>query len=109
MKTTILTLVFALGTLPAGFAQTQANSSTEKTEEHAATTVNPDGTAVHSAAATHEKVESANNADGSTSTVKSRQTTSHTKVKKDVPAPVVDSTTTEHHSSTTSTTTTTNP
>jgi hypothetical protein len=108
MKSTLLALVFAVGTLPAGFAQTQSNSSTEKTQEHAATTVNPDGTAVHSAEKSNEKSESTNNADGTSSTVKSKESSSHSKVRTDAP---VDSTTTEHQNSSTSTTnsTTTTP
>jgi hypothetical protein len=113
MRATLLTLVFTVGTLPAGFAQVPASTTTEHSEEHAATTVNPDGTAVHHAATTHEKTDSTVNPDGSSSTVKSKSTTSKTRVRGDAPVapPVVDSSTvhSEHHESSTTTSTNPNP
>ncbi len=113
MRATFLTLIFAVGTLPVGFAQVPSSTTTEHTEEHAATTVNPDGTAVHHAATSKEKTDSTVNADGSTSTVKSKQSTTRTRVRRDVPvvAPATDSSTvhTEHHDSSTTTSTNPNP
>jgi hypothetical protein len=106
MKNTMLALVFAAAMLPAGFAQTQSQSTTEKTEQHSSTTVNPDGTAVHSRATTREKTDSVANPDGSTTTVQSKEHNANTKAKSDTP---VGSSTSEHHSSSSSTTTTTSP
>jgi hypothetical protein len=97
MKRTIFTLIFTVATLPAGFAQTQTQSTTEKTQEHSATTVNPDGTAVHSSAKAHEKTDSTTNPDGSSTTTNSKQSHRKTKVKSDNGT---DQTTTEHHSAT---------
>ncbi len=106
MKNTMLVLVFAAATLPAGFAQSQSSSTTEKTEQHSSTTVNPDGTAVHNRATTREKTDSVANPDGSTTTVHTREHNSNSKEKSDTP---VGSTSTERHSSSSSTSTTTSP
>jgi hypothetical protein len=107
MKRTILTLVFSVATLPVGFAQTQTQSTTEHTQEHSATKVNPDGTAVQSTAKEHERTDSTTNPDGTSSTTKTKQSHRKTKVKSD---DGTDQTTTEHHSaSSTDTKSTTTP
>lgn len=95
MKTTILTIALALGTLQFGFAQTQSSTS-ERTKEQTQTTVNPDGTAAHHAQTTHERTESSENPDGSSTTVHTQQKNSHTRERTDTPT---GSKTTESHSS----------
>lgn len=106
MKIAMLpTLILAIGISPVAFAQTQ--STTEHTEEHSQTTVNPDGTAVHDSQTTHEKTDSSANPDGSSTTVRTKDKKTRTKVKSDYPGDT--QTTTEHHSSSSTTTTTTPP
>lgn len=106
MKNAMLPFVFAAAMLPAGFAQTPSTSTTEKTEQHSSTAVNPDGTAVHNRATTREKTDSVANPDGSTTTTRTREHNSHSKERSDTPA---GSSSRERHSSSSSTTTTTNP
>lgn len=105
MKTTILTIALAVGTLQYGFAQTQSSTS-ERTKEQTQTTVNPDGTAVHHAQTTHERTDSTANPDGTSTTVHTQQRNSHTRVRTDTP---VGSKTTESHSSSSSSSSSTTP
>ncbi|HZL55978.1 MAG TPA: hypothetical protein VFC21_02790 [Bryobacteraceae bacterium] len=105
MKTTILTLVLGMCTLPVGFAQTQSTTS-ERTEQHTQTAVNPDGTAVHHTQINHEKTDSSVNPDGTSTTVHTQQRNTHTRVKNNN---TMDGKRTEHRSSSTTTTTSTSP
>ena len=105
MKRSILTFLFAVATLPVGFAQTQTQSTTEQPKEHSATTVNSDGTAVHSTAKERESRSSTSGVNGTTTT-KARQSKSKTKVKN---SDGVEQTTTEHHATSDSTKTTSTP
>ncbi|HKD07513.1 MAG TPA: hypothetical protein VKB79_16545 [Bryobacteraceae bacterium] len=106
MKNGMLAFVFAAAMLPTGFAQTQSTSSTEKSEQHSSTTVNPDGSAVHDRATTREKTDSVANPDGSTTTTRTREHDAHSKERSNAPA---GNSSTERHSSSSSTTTTTSP
>ena len=105
MKTTLLTIALAVGTLQYGFAQTQSTTS-ERTRQQTQTTVNPDGTAVHHAQTTHERTDSTDNPDGSSTTVHTQQKNSHTRMKTDTPTGTK---TTESHSSSSSSSSSTTP
>jgi hypothetical protein len=100
------TIILAAGLSPFAIAQTQSQSTTEHTEQHTQTTVNPDGTASHDSQTTHEKTESTANPDGSSTTTQTRQKTTKSRSRTDIPGNVQ---TTEHHSSSSTTTTTIPP
>ena len=104
MRRTVFILAFSLSAMPIGFAQ--SSSTTEHTQEHSSTQVNPDGTAVHNSSKAKERTDSTTTGDGSSTTSKSRESHSKTRVRTN---DGTDKTTTEHHSSSTDKTTTTTP
>lgn len=104
MKRTFLALTFAAATMPFGFAQTPSTTTTEHTQDHSATQVNPDGSSTQHSSRTHEKTDAKANGDGTASTTTHNKSThSRTKTKNSTDA---NGSTTEHHSTTSETTNT---